>query len=167
MPSPLQIIGQALAYLALALVIGIFSTWPGYTHLGENLSVVKLSVSHIGERKGECRERETSKVTITKTSRRALMICPRERHPVRLELTLDGNIIFDQEAQPSGLSNDGPSYFYKKLTIPSGAHSLKVRMRDSDKTDGFDYTTDEDVSLSPGQVLAIRFNDAKKALVLD
>ncbi len=167
MPSPLQIIGQALAYLALAVVIGIFSTWPGYTHLQENLSVVKLSISHIGERKGECRERETPKVAVTKSSRRALMICPRERLPVRLELTLDGAVIFDQEMQPSGLSNDGPSYFYQKLIIPTGPHSLMVRMRDSDRTDGFDYETIEEVSLSPGQVLAIRFNDAENALVLD
>ncbi|MBT4770176.1 MAG: hypothetical protein HOO00_06580 [Rhodospirillaceae bacterium] len=167
MPSPLQIVGQALAYLVFALVIGIFSTWPGYTHLQENLSVVKLSVSHIGERKGECRERETSKVAITKTSRRALMICPRERYPVRLELTLDGDVIFDREMQPTGLSSDGPSYFYKKLIIPTGPHSLRVRMRDSGKADGFDYETTEDVSLSPGQVLAIRFNDAEKTLILD
>ncbi len=83
--------------------------------------------------------------------------CPRQRLAVFVELVLDGRTLFRDTLPPTGWSDDGPSRVYERFAVSPGRHHLAVRMRDSDRTAGFDYEHAEEVVLHPGENLAIDF----------
>ena len=53
MTKPLQYIGQGMFYALFMGVIGYFSTFPTYTHLQPDETLIKLSFRHAGQRIGE------------------------------------------------------------------------------------------------------------------
>ena len=89
MAKPLQYIGQGLFYALFMGVIGYFSTFPTYTHLQPDETLIKLSFRHAGQRVGECRERtpeEISKLPLYQQKAGENKICPRERADLVVEL---------------------------------------------------------------------------------
>ena len=166
MSRAMKFLGQGVAYLALAVVLGYFSNSPAYIRLAPDTAVMKLSISHGGKHKGECDIRQFAGIKETRTTRRALQLCPRERHPVLVEILLNGELIFSREQPPSGLSSDGPSYFYERITVPAGHHRLDMRMRDSGRAEGFDYETTQEVDLEPTRNLAVVFSTPSANFVI-
>jgi hypothetical protein len=57
----------------------------------------------------------------------------------------------------SGLAGDGSSTAFEQFTIVPGTHRLSMRLRDSRREQGFDYETEENVKLDPGEHLVIDF----------
>jgi hypothetical protein len=158
--------GQGVLYLLFALLLGSFSTSPAYVHFDPDQALIKLSLSHAGARKGECRERKTSaNIPRTETSRRALLECPRERFPVWVEVVVDGELRYGEERPPTGLSNDGASRFYHRIPVAAGVHRIVARMRDSGRKQGFDRTAETEVSLVPRQVFVIDFSSETKSFL--
>ena len=150
-------IGQIIAYAVFAMVVGYFSTQPAYTHLGPDDALIKLSFSHAGAHAQECRTLTQEELQRLAPNMRRPMDCVRERLPLLVELELDGNILYRETLAPSGLSSDGASTAYQKFPVPAGAHHLVARLRDSRRTDGFDYEQAVDVSLMPLQNFVIDF----------
>ncbi len=166
MPKPAAILGQALLYALFAAAIAGFSHYPRYQHLAGNQSLLKLSFSHPGQLKGECRRRGVEELAKLPPNMRNLMDCPRERSPVTVELDLDGNALTRAVIPPSGLSRDGPSTVYARFPVTAGPHQIRVRINDSVRASGFNYTRDERISLRPGQILVVDFNAEKGGIVL-
>ncbi len=166
MSRAMKFLGQGTAYLALALALGYFSDSPAYVRFAPDTAMIKLSIGHSGKHKGVCSTRQFSGVKETRTTRRALQLCPRERHPVFVELSLNGELIFSRAQLPSGLADDGPSYFYERILVPAGRHRLDMRMRDSGRTEGFDYETTQQVELEPARNLAIVFSTSSANFVI-
>ena len=50
-----RLLGEALAYGVLTLVIGALSVWPKYRLLADSQAIVSLTFSHAGMRKEACR----------------------------------------------------------------------------------------------------------------
>jgi hypothetical protein len=159
-------IGQLLLYGLFALAIGVFSQWPAYRHLPADAALIKLSLVHTGERVGECRERTAEELARLPPNMRAPTICPRERSPVTVELDIDGEPAVRVVAPPSGLSGDGASAMYRRLTVKAGERLIAVRLRDDARSDGFAYTLERRVTLSPAQVLVIDFDAEKGGITL-
>jgi len=59
---------------------------------------------------------------------------------------------------PTGLSGDGVSKAYKKFLVPAGHHVIEAKLRDSKRTDGFDFDQRIEAELKQWQNLAIDFN---------
>ena len=95
---------QALLYAAFVAVIGYFSTSPAYQHLAPGDALLKLSLTHAGARKEACRERSAEELAKLAPNMRARSVCPRERVPVTVEVTLDDAPLFRVVAPPSGFS---------------------------------------------------------------
>jgi hypothetical protein len=55
MAEMLRWIGQAAVYAGMALWLGYFANRPVYTHLPPDQALIKLSVVHGAQRRGECR----------------------------------------------------------------------------------------------------------------
>ena len=159
-------IGQLLLYGLFALAIGVFSQWPAYRHLPADAALIKLSLMHTGKRVGECRERTAEELARLPPNMRAPTICPRERSPVTVELDIDGEPAVRVVAPPSGLSGDGASAMYRRLTVKAGERLIAVRLRDDARSDGFAYTLERRVTLSPAQVLVIDFDAEKGGITL-
>jgi hypothetical protein len=49
----------------------------------------------------------------------------------------------------------------ERIVVPAGAQSLTVRLRDSGRTDGFDYERSVETALEPGQNFVIEFRGGR------
>ena len=158
--------GQALLYAAFALVIGVFSGWPGYRPLPADQALIKVSFIHHGQHVEDCRALTAAELAKLPPNMRAPMKCTRERSPVTIEVDVDGAKAYRQVAAPSGLSRDGASSVYQRLQVPAGEHRIAVRLKDSVSASGFTYTRDATVTLRPAQVLVIDFDAEKGGITL-
>ena len=156
----LRYLAQALLYVPFMAIIGYFSTSPAYHHLAPGQALIRLSISHAAQRKGECRQRTPEELAKLSPNMRAPLDCPRERSPVTVELELDGQLVVQAVAPPSGLTRDGASTIYRRLPVASGRHRVVARLRDRVGGD-FNYVREVELELKPGRVLVIDFHAAK------
>jgi hypothetical protein len=166
MARPISWIGQALLYGLFALIIGYFSSSPPYRHLPADQALIKLSFSHEGKLVSACRRRTAEELAKLAPNMRAPMDCPRERSPVTVEIDLDGTPAYRHVATPSGLSKDGASTVYHRFPVHSGEHRLAIRLNDDARAAGFNYRREEMVTLKPGKVLVIDFNQEAGGITL-
>ncbi len=157
MTDALRLSGQAIALALLMLFIGVFASWPRLTYFPSDRAQLKLSFAHGAERKDECRRLTSEEIAKLPPNQRRPNTCGRERLPIRVQLVLDEQTIYDAVLEPTGLARDGPARVYQKFAIPAGRHVIIARLRDSRRTDGFDYETRAEIRLEPLQSLAIEF----------
>ncbi len=165
MVKPLQIGGQILLYAAFAAAVGYLSNSPAYVHHDPDKALIKLSFSHAGEHKGGCRRLTPEEIAALPPNMRRPMDCPRERVPLVVELEVDGELLFRGSAPPSGLAGDGASTVYQRFPVAPGDRTLTVRMRDSNREAGFDYTESTRVELVPSQNFVIDFQPQQGGFV--
>jgi len=151
---------QALCYAAFMSVVGYFASSPPYVHLPAGEAVVKLSLQHAGHRKEACRERSAEELAKLAPNMRTTSVCPRERTPVAVDIRMDGQPLFAVVAPPTGLSKDGSSTIYRRVSVIAGMHRFSATLADT--TDGsIGFRGEHSVDLKPGRVLVIDFDAAK------
>jgi hypothetical protein len=155
--------GQVVLYAAFAAVIAVFSSWPTYRHLPEGHALIRLSMIHHARRVHECEALSAEELAALPPNMRAPMRCPRERAPVTVEIDVDGTLAHRETVAPSGLSGDGPASVYRRLTVPAGVHHLSVRLRDSIRSEGFDFEQNGFVDLAPAEILVVDFDAERGA----
>lgn len=158
-------LGQGLLYGLFALAIGVFSHWPRYQALPPGLAVLKVSFIHHGQRAEPCRPYPPDELAKLSPNMRTPMKCGRERLPVEIEVDIDGATVYRQVAPPAGLSRDGASAVYHRLTVPAGEHRIAVRLKDGAGA-AFGYTREATLQLKEAQVLVIDFDPQKGGITL-
>ncbi len=162
-----RFLSQAIAYGVFITVLGIFSVWPGYRLLGDQEAIVSLTFSHAADRVGECRRLTQEELNELPPNMRKPDDCPRERHPVRVELRIDDTLVYSETAQPSGLWSDGKANVYRRVTVNAGEHELYVGMNNSGTDTGFDFELRQDVTILSGQNLVITFDDLHQTFLIE
>jgi len=157
-------VGQFLLYGAFAGIIALFSGWPAYRQLDVNQALIKLSIVHEGQRVAPCRQLSAKELEALPPNMRAPSQCPRERSPLLVEVDVDGRLAQRQRARPSGLSRDGSASLYQRLPVRAGRHVVSVRLRDSARSEGFDYQGKAQVELVPGQILVVDFDSVAREI---
>ena len=157
MRSALRFLLQGAAYLAMALILGHFATLPTYQYGNARQASVKVSLSHATKRVKACVQLTQEEIAALAANMRRTVSCERERLPLILELDIDGEAVLSLQAQPSGLWNDGPASIYERFEITPGEHTIAARLRDTARTDGWDYTSERTVELQPGRYFTITF----------
>jgi hypothetical protein len=157
MPSVLRYPLQAAVYAGIALLIGYFADAPAYVHFPPDRAQIKLTLVHGAERRQECHQRSDEELKQLAPNMRKKVVCPRERLPVWLEVILDDQVLYRESLPPTGLSKDGPSHAYQRFVVEPGRYRLQLHLRDSARTEGYDYQLDRDIELRPQQNLAIDF----------
>ena len=150
--------GQALLFAAFALVIGVFSRWPTYHHLGPDQAVIKISFAHTGKPVSDCKVQSAAELAKLPPNMRAPVRCPRERSAVTMEVDLGGVPVLRRTANPSGLSRDGASSMYQRVQVPAGEQHLVVRLNDDVRHKGFTHQREATLKLAPAQILVIDFD---------
>ncbi len=159
-------LGQALLYAALAAVILVFTRWPVYENLAADRALIKISISHQGKLLGDCVELSPEELAKLPPNMRVPRNCPRERSPLTVEVDVDGELAHHQVSQPSGLSSDGAAVVSRRLEVAAGTHEIVVRMKDDARSEGFDYTRAETVTLAPAEILVVDFDAASRRIIL-
>lgn len=157
MLSPTRFILQFLFYAGFAAGIGFFSFNPPYQYLAPEEALIKLSFSHAGEHKQECRPLSPDEIAGLAPNMRHQMQCSRERVPLLIEILLNNRLLYREVLPPSGLSKDGESTIYKIFPVKAGNFHITARLRDSRRNEGFDYEYTETVILTPHQNFVIDF----------
>jgi hypothetical protein len=161
----MKYLSQALAYAAFAATIGLLSVWPKYELLDADEAIISLTISHAAERVGECRRLTQEELNELPPNMRKPVDCPRERHPIRIQLRADGRNLYTESAPPSGLWSDGKAMVYKRIRLEAGRYELFVGMNDTGGGEGFDFEARESRYLSPGQNLVIDFDESRQLFV--
>lgn len=152
-----QSLGLAAVLAVFAVLLGYFTYRPSYVHFSDDKALIKVSFTTGGQRVGKCIRRSRAELAKLPPHKRKAVICPRKRHPVRLEVMVDGQPRYRATVQPAGLSSDGSSKFYRGLAVTPGRHVIVARLVDSGRSTGYDFETRKEVSLAPRQHFIIDF----------
>lgn len=162
----MRLLGEIAAWVAFAVVVGALSVWPRYEIVDRDAAVVTLAFTHAAQRVGECRTLTQEELNKLPPNMRKPSDCPRERHPVRIELRSADSELYQDRLLPSGIWSDGKANVYRRIVVPAGKHELFIGMNDSGGTAGFDYQTTAKVDLSPGRNLVILFDEPSKRFLI-
>jgi hypothetical protein len=162
MLKPSALIGQVILYGAFAAFIGYFATSPTYRQMPEDAALIKLSISHLGDR--ECRRRTPEELAKLPPNMRAPLECPRERSDITLHVDIDGQPALRTVVHPTGIAKDGVSTIYRRFEVKAGEHLVSVKMNDNVAIPGFKFVKEDRVVLKPAQVMVIDFNPDKGGL---
>lgn len=152
-----KILAQFVAYAAFIAPIAYFSMSPEYMYVDPEMGLIRLSFSHAGARKGECRRLTPEEIAALPPNMRKPMDCPRERLPLMVELHVDGERIYQDILPPSGIAGDGASTAYERFVIAPGHHRITAKLRDTARETGFDYESEHQILIEPRQVIMIDF----------
>ncbi|WP_084004851.1 hypothetical protein [Magnetovibrio blakemorei] len=152
-------LAQGVTYGLFMTVVSVFATNPSYTYLGAGEAQIKLNLSHPGQRVEACVQRSKSELAELAPNMRSQMKCSRERAEIKLELDMDGQVLFRGTAVPAGFRRDGSSSFYEKFFISAGEHQITVRMNDGDPSKPFTHVLSQIVNVKPTQNLIVGFNE--------
>lgn len=156
-----KIIGQGLFYILIAVALGYLSASPTWVHLPEDQAMIKISFSHGAERKIPCHKRTREELMALPPNMRNPVSCTRERLPVYVEVSVDGETLIAESLPPMGLAKDGQSKIYRRIAIAPGVHRLEIGIRDTARTSGFDYELRKSVNLVSRQNLIVDFEGDK------
>lgn len=148
---------QLVAYAAFATIVGYFATMPEYRYADPADASIKVSLSHAADRVKPCVPLTAEQIAELAANMRRTESCERQRLPLVLEMDIDGTNVLTVQARPSGLWEDGPSSVYERFAAAPGAHRVSVRLRDTARTDGWDYEKTADVVLEAGRYFTVTF----------
>jgi ferredoxin/coenzyme F420-reducing hydrogenase delta subunit len=162
-PQPsaaLRIAAQVAVYALIALALGALSAWPNYHQLGEADAVLKLSFSHAAAPRQPCAKLTAAEMLRLPINMRVRTDCRRERWPVTVDLMLDGRLLYHGTHRAAGLHEDGPSTIYRRFVVPAGHHDLRIGLRDTGRSAGYDYEASREITLAPAQSFVVDFASA-------
>ncbi len=152
--------------LSVPAVLIYFASDAPYAASRPGESLIKLTFKHPGLTSEDCRERTPEELAALPAHMRKAKDCKRTRPPVRVEFSLDGRVLLARTFPATGIMKDGPSYAYETFPVPPGSHKIVVNMRDSIRKEGFDYHFERDLTLAPGAVAVIDFDNARQSFVV-
>ena len=154
----MKLLAEIVMYVLFAVVVGVLSVWPPYQLVDDEHAIVSLVIARAGTRIGECRTYSQDELNKLPPNMRKPADCPRERHPVRVELRSGDRVLYEETLPPSGIWADGKASIYQRIVVPSGVQELFVGMNDSGGQTGFDYEKSTTLDMAPGRNLVIRFD---------
>lgn len=153
----LALAGQVIAFAAFGVILVALSAWPAPPVAPSGEALIKLSFTHAGARAEECRRLDPAEIAKLAPNMRTEVDCSRARVPVFVELSIDGQRVYQGRHEPTGLWGDGPSVVYEKFWVSAGSHEVTVRIRDSRREEGFDHEAHTRVTLKEHQNFVIDF----------
>ena len=153
---------QLVAYTTFFALVAVLSVRPELRLLDDDETIVSLSFSHAGQRVGECTRLSQEELMALPPNMRKADDCPRERHSLQVEFSVDDTVLYASTLVPSGLWRDGKSTVYQRIRITTGSHVLHIRMSDSGTPGQFNFAHTETVDMQPGRNLVVFFDPASQ-----
>ena len=154
----MKLVGQFVAFAVFVMLLAVLSVRPRLRLMADDEAIVSLSFSHAAKRVGECRQLSQQELMLLPPNMRKADDCPRERHPLWIELLMDDQTLYQAVLPPAGLWADGKSTAYHRIRVSAGAHDFAIRMNDSGTSGSFDFENSSTITLLPGQNLVVYFD---------
>lgn len=158
-------VGVALSWGLFAAAAVVFTIWPRFSQLAEGTAIISLSFSHAGQRREECHKLSQEELNKLAPNMRTPLDCPRERHPVKVMFSADGQVLYERSLSPSGFWKDGVSTVYYRMVLPAGSHELFIGMSDSGREQGFDYSGQTEFTLAERQHVVVEFDHLQQTFI--
>ncbi|MBT3639128.1 MAG: hypothetical protein HN529_02395 [Acidiferrobacteraceae bacterium] len=158
MAKAFRFVLQFVLYGAFAGVVVYFSTTPQWQNLEPGMALIKVNFSHAGKHISECVKLTLEEMAELAENMRRTESCPRGRVPLYIEVVLDGQVLFEDNLPPSGFSGDGESTVFQSFPVEEGSYVLVARLRDSNRSTGYDYEHREEIHLRAEQNFVVDFN---------
>jgi hypothetical protein len=162
-----QYLAQVAVYGLFAFGVATFADGPSYQYFDKNQALLKISLAHGGEPIRPCRRLTREERLALPANMRKSHDCPHQRVPLRLQVLLDDDVIYDAELPPTGLRDDGPSKVYQRFTIAPGTYRIIARLRDRRGAAGFDHESTRRVTFRAGQSLSLDFKATQGGFVYE
>ncbi len=163
--NPWRVPVTVFVYVAFAVMVGWLSVWPRFQLIDEGNAMISLSFSYAGQRIRECRKLTQEELNQLPPNMRKPQDCPRERLPIRVVLSSNGDTLYEDIKRPTGLWKDGSANVYKRLTVAGRSQKLFIGMNESGQSPEFDFSLEQEVDLAPGEHLVVEFDDIQKSFV--
>jgi len=164
--SPKRLVLQIFNYGIFMALVWYFSFAPPYIRLDPDQAMITLSISHAGELVADCRQLSPEELAKLPPNMRLGTSCDRERSPVDLEISLDGDSVFRTTAEPPGLYKDQGVDIYHSIKVPTGTKQMLVKMNDNIRVKGPTFTHEQEITLEPAQLLTIQFSTSTGQFVV-
>jgi hypothetical protein len=164
MSKALRICGQFVVIAALFVSVAAFADWPVYRQTPRNTAIAILSFVH-GAKRRDCRRLTPEEIAKLPPNMRRVQDCPRGRRPIYVELDIGDQVAYRASLPPTGIAGDGPSRVYQRFVLPVGQYDIAVRMRDTERTGGFDFQREGHIALGPDQMFVIDFSSEPAGFV--
>jgi hypothetical protein len=162
----MKVLAEILMYAMFILIVGVLSVWPPYQLVEKDRAIISLVFSHAGDRISECRILSQDELNKLPPNMRKPSDCPRERHPVRVELRTGTSTLYADTLLPSGIWADGKASVYQRIEVPAGEHEIFVGMNDSGGSENFDSSNALTVNLRSGRNLVIQFDEQTEQFLI-
>ncbi len=156
--TPTRYFLQAINYTVFMALIWYFASSPSIRLLENDEAMVTLAFSHAGELREPCRTMSAEELAKLPANMRKPQECPRERSPVAVEMSLNGETLYQKTFPPPGLFKDGGVNIYYSGKISAGTHTVEIKLEDNVRQDGFDYTFKQETNIAPAQILLFDFD---------
>jgi hypothetical protein len=158
MSGALRTFCQFAVIVALFAAVAALADWPAYRQIPQGYGIVLLTFVHGADRRAECRRLTPEEIANLPPNMRRVLDCPRGRRPLYVELDIGSQVSFHAALPPTGIAGDGPSRAYQRFVLPAGQYDVTARLRDTSRTEGFDYERTGRIMLSPDQMFVIDFH---------
>lgn len=162
---PWQLLGQALAWGLFMLITGVFAHWPTFSPLPPGYGQLKLSMAHLTERLEPCVELTPEEIAALPPNMRVIERCPRARAHAFIELEANGQLLLQESVRPVGLARGGRTYLQDHWGLPAGNYTLRLRLRDTPREEGFDKVQELSMQIAPGESVLLNLGDGDATLV--
>ena len=162
----MKVLAEILLYSVFIVFVGVLSVWPPYQLVEDDRAIISLVFSHAGDRIAECRILSQDELNKLPPNMRKPSDCPRERHPVRVELRTGTSTLYADTLLPSGIWADGKASVYQRIEVPAGEHEIFVGMNDSGGSENFDSSNALTVNLRSGRNLVIQFDEQTEQFLI-
>jgi hypothetical protein len=157
--KPLRYLLQAFNYAIFMGLVWYFASAPAVRLIAADEARLTIAFAHAGQLREPCRRLSQEELNQLAPNMRKLDDCPRERSPVIIEADLDGEPVYHASLEPPGLFGDGGVDVFYSAKIAAGEHRLSLKMNDSVRVEGFNHEFNQPVSVAPGQILLIGFDN--------
>lgn len=165
--SAIRVLGEGVVLAAFGLCLGTFANAPSFAPVEGGKAIIRLTLSHGGQRLEDCRTRSAEELKSLAPNMRKARVCSRDRAAVHVMLAFDGTTLVDRRITAGGVAGDSPARAYDTFEVPPGRHRLVLGLNDSGRAEGFDYAFDREVDLVAGQSLSVDFRSTGGGFVVE
>jgi len=149
---------QVLTGAVLGGLIAAFSAGPEWRPVPPGHGRLTLAIAHLSDRRTPCRQLDEAERMALPPTRRVNEVCERARKALHARLVLGGEVLFEQQLEPTGLHRDGRIYRIERWALPAGRYDLEFTLTESGQARA-DLALQQQFELAPAAALVLDVAD--------